>query len=308
MRYFILCFFIFIYSFSYAQYPITDNFNSIGAVSEWYIDNSVPYYSINMGLDAGNLCYNLGGVSYIKNVWYSFHSPNYNSKFQNQCTDSLTITFGIINNIRTNDNLKLWRYDGSFWYSTTIPKSSTYITYTIKRPKTTQLFTFDLITENSNTNISGKYVHIDYFTINCTPIHNLPVELTSFIGVVGNKLTWEVESQKNNDYYLIDHSINGIDWNNISIVNNDESTNFYTIYDYSYRDTINYYRLSQIDIDGHRRTYNEMIVSIDNRNNKIRFVVKMINTLGQDVDLSYDGIIILIYNDNTITKIINKIL
>ena len=147
-----------------------------------------------------------------------------------------------------------------------------------------------------------------YVTI--TVVSGLPIELLYFNGVeceTGNRLSWSTASENNNDYFTIEKTKDGKDW--ISIVNlngagNSSNQLYYYFMDENIESIINYYRLLQTDYDGHFK-YSE-IISIDNRNKEeAKEVYKIVNALGQEVDLRYyRGLVIIEYSDGSSEKII----
>lgn len=147
-----------------------------------------------------------------------------------------------------------------------------------------------------------------YVTI--TVVSGLPIELLYFNGVeceTGNRLSWSTVSENNNDYFTIEKTKDGKDW--ISIVNlsgagNSSNQLYYYFMDENIESIINYYRLKQTDYDGHFK-YSE-IISIDNRNKEeAKEVYKIVNALGQEVDLRYyRGLVIIEYSDGSSEKII----
>jgi len=86
----------------------------------------------------------------------------------------------------------------------------------------------------------------------------LPIELISFNASLepsGNRvrLNWTTASEKNNDYYTIERSNNGIDYKVLAQVEGSGSTNTfkkYEAFDNAPLSGINYYRLKQTDFDG----------------------------------------------------------
>ena len=86
----------------------------------------------------------------------------------------------------------------------------------------------------------------------------LPVEMISFKGAnlndEGSQLTWSTLSEKNNDYFDVEHSIDGISFTSIGSVNgagNSTEVLNYTFLDKAPRlGKINYYRLQQVDENG----------------------------------------------------------
>ena len=139
---------------------------------------------------------------------------------------------------------------------------------------------------------------------------NLPIELLYFKGSVYNSdniLHWSTASEDNNDYFTIEKTKDGIDWEILtreSGAGNSSNQLYYSSVDENVESIINYYRLKQTDYDG-RFKYSD-IISIDNRNNaESKEVYKIVNTLGQEVDLQYyRGLIIIKYTDGSSIKII----
>lgn len=139
---------------------------------------------------------------------------------------------------------------------------------------------------------------------------NLPIELLYFKGSVYNSdniLHWSTASEDNNDYFTIEKTKDGIDWEIVtreSGAGNSSNQLYYSSVDENVESIINYYRLKQTDYDG-RFKYSD-IISIDNRRNlESKEIVKITNILGQEVDLQYyRGLIIIYYTDGSSNKII----
>ena len=139
---------------------------------------------------------------------------------------------------------------------------------------------------------------------------NLPIELLYFKGSVYNSdniLHWSTASEDNNDYFTIEKTKDGIDWEIVtreSGAGNSSNQLYYSSVDENVESIINYYRLKQTDYDG-KFKYSD-IISIDNRRNlESKEVVKITNILGQEVDLQYyRGLIIIYYTDGSSNKMI----
>ncbi len=84
----------------------------------------------------------------------------------------------------------------------------------------------------------------------------LPVELTSFQGKrsqQGIQLSWITASELNNDYFELEYSRNGRDFQAITKINGAGTTSLEQYYEYLHRNYsagTNYYRLRQVDFDG----------------------------------------------------------
>jgi len=153
-------------------------------------------------------------------------------------------------------------------------------------------------------------VYLDDLTIYESSPVGLPIELLYFKVMrdnLLNKLFWSTASENNNDFFTIEKSINGSDWEIIDRQNGAGNSSIqlnYYFLDQSVESLINYYKLKQTDYDG-KFKYSD-IISIDNRmNSKSKEIEKITNILGQEVDLTYyRGLVIIYYTDGTSEKII----
>lgn len=93
-------------------------------------------------------------------------------------------------------------------------------------------------------------------TINCNQ-SVLPIELLSFSASITDnhkvKLNWQTASEINNDYFTIERSTNGFDWEEIKKIDGSGNSSYllnYSEIDYTPYNGISYYRLKQTDFDG----------------------------------------------------------
>ncbi|MEZ4884089.1 MAG: T9SS type A sorting domain-containing protein [Chitinophagales bacterium] len=108
------------------------------------------------------------------------------------------------------------------------------------------------------------HIYFDFnapITTNIASVQNclkttLPVEITAFRGEVkhnGNFIEWETASEVNNDYFQLEHSQNGQNFERIATINSIGTTSKPQKYSFLHRHPFvgaNYYRLSQVDLDG----------------------------------------------------------
>lgn len=134
----------------------------------------------------------------------------------------------------------------------------------------------------------------------------LPIELSSFYGVNVNDenlLYWISQSESNNEFYTIHRSNDGFTWELIHQIDGANNSTEEITYKFSDRDFkrnfINYYKLSQTDTDGFSKELK--VISIDNLFHD-KVIKRKINFLGQEVDETYSGIIIVEFTDGTIIK------
>ncbi|MBK9638104.1 MAG: T9SS type A sorting domain-containing protein [Bacteroidetes bacterium] len=106
--------------------------------------------------------------------------------------------------------------------------------------------------------------------------NSLPIELISFNGVAMNNynlLEWSTSSEINNDYFTIEKSLSGIQFENIGTV--DGAGNSTLLRQYMFKDMmpskeISYYRLKQTDFNG-SYSYSNIIAIQPNKKHGIGY-------------------------------------
>jgi hypothetical protein len=136
----------------------------------------------------------------------------------------------------------------------------------------------------------------------------LPIELEQFDGYVindKNRLYWSTASESNNDYFSLERSSDGINWEKIVEIDGSGNSTDYLNYFFDHfsfqKNNVNYYRLSQTDFDGTERE-SGIIVSLDNRSIDKILICKT-NLLGQVIPAEQKGLCIYLYEDGTSEKI-----
>ena len=143
--------------------------------------------------------------------------------------------------------------------------------------------------------------------VSVTRMSALPIELLSFEGkkqTNSNLLYWSTASEHNSSYFIIEKSVDGLKWNGIGqvqSVGNSTQKIDYSLEDKDISQVINYYRLHQYDIDGVNEVFGP--IAINNRDT-IKIIAKTINAAGQEVGPNATGIVIEIYTDGTIRRVI----
>lgn len=120
-------------------------------------------------------------------------------------------------------------------------------------------------------NASGEEWWIDDIELNqLAPCISLPVELLYFKGKNNkefNSLSWSTASELNCDFFLIERSTNGFDWQTLTKVTGKGTTSVRSEYYYNdfefTKGIISYYRLTQTDFDGKNNTYD--VISINSK-------------------------------------------
>ena len=104
---------------------------------------------------------------------------------------------------------------------------------------------------------SGEIANSTFFQLWVRSSLTLPIELLTFSATVTNnnwvKLDWQTASEKNNDYFTLERTTDGIHWEiikNIDGAGNSSTPLNYSEIDRNPHPGISYYRLKQTDFDG----------------------------------------------------------
>ena len=135
----------------------------------------------------------------------------------------------------------------------------------------------------------------------------LPVELLYFEGYGYshyNTLKWSTASEYNSDYFSLERSIDGTQWNYVgttkSMGNSNQVINYLYVDNFRFNGFV-YYKLYQFDFDGNFKTYGPILINNTYTNKK---VIKYINILGQEVSSETNGFIFEVYEDGTTKRVI----
>jgi hypothetical protein len=139
------------------------------------------------------------------------------------------------------------------------------------------------------------------------PPTGLPVELLYFDGFGYqhyNTLKWSTASEHNSDYFSLERSVNGEQWDYVGTTkatgNSTQVVNYLYVDNFRFNGFI-YYKLNQFDFDGNFKVYGPISINNTHTNKK---VIKYINILGQEVNSETNGFIFEVYEDGTMRKII----
>ena len=162
------------------------------------------------------------------------------------------------------------------------------------------------------------YLHLsEYFcasNFQCTRVMmnrqqstTLPITLLSFNAAAikdGVYVEWSTASQINNDYFNIQKSLDGYEWENKVTIEGAGNSN--TQIDYSWVDSnpsvgVSYYRLKQTDYNGEFEIFDPVSVIIIKEQPTL---IRRFTILGRDVIDGYKGIVIEYYSDGSTIKTI----
>jgi hypothetical protein len=239
------------------------------------------------------------GLTYTTSGVYTFTSLNVDG-----CTNTATLTL-TINNSSTNGNITASACDSYLWNGTTYTASGTYTVTSLNASGCTNTAILSLTVNSSSVNpptnvtsclytwsvngvtytTSGVYTATFQNAAGCdssftlTVSCPLPVTISRFIGYKGSStdiLEWTTGSELNNAYFNLQHGTDGINFSTLAKVSTKAPGGNSSI-DIDYRSENlkpaighNYYRLQQVDVDGHS-TYESRIVDLiwDNDGNSV---------------------------------------
>jgi hypothetical protein len=143
-------------------------------------------------------------------------------------------------------------------------------------------------------------------TSNCSIIQStpLPILLGAFSATLtpeGVLVSWTTETERDNYFFEVYHSINGSDWELLSTLpgaGNSSTPLNYSVLHTSALQGENYYQLYQQDFDGTRTFFAPTLITIQE---KVTLIRRM-NTAGQEVNENYKGLVIDHYSDGTSVK------
>lgn len=127
----------------------------------------------------------------------------------------------------------------------------------------------------------------------CAILSTLPIELQSFTGECYNKcilLEWSTASETNNDYFSIERSIDGINWQiitDVAAAGNSTTLTNYSFIDVARHNDLSYYRLKQTDYDGQFK--HSDIIATQKCEEEINELVIYPNPVNETLNVYYSG-------------------
>lgn len=140
----------------------------------------------------------------------------------------------------------------------------------------------------------------------------LPIDLLYFKTYYDyNKtvLIWATASETNNDYFILEYSINANDWNTLAVVNGAGNSSIQIDYSYNhYTNESYYYRLTQIDYDGKFEVFDIISSQVNNNVEQLDFKVfdvsgKYLGSYNKQSILNFNTGIYILRNSKQTLKI-----
>ena len=145
--------------------------------------------------------------------------------------------------------------------------------------------------------------YIDHIRVTIDYTVPTPVELISFDGKVVKdviELKWQTSWEKNNDFYTIEKSSNGLNYMELATIDGKGTTEF--VSDYTYYDPLpfsgnNYYRLTQTDYDGTYEVFKPIMVQYEEEGSMMKIYPNPV--VNQEVNLIVNPDLLKGENNNT---------
>lgn len=133
------------------------------------------------------------------------------------------------------------------------------------------------------------------FTITSNNINPLPVELTSFDVKAYNddaKITWTTASESNSDYFIVERSKDNISYSEVrrmTAAGNSNNPRNYEVLDLNPLQGSSYYRLTQVDFDGQRETFDPKPFNLTVTLSGIKNLTASPNPFETDLKLTFES-------------------
>ena len=138
----------------------------------------------------------------------------------------------------------------------------------------------------------------------------LPVSLLSFSAKSVNDnvlISWETASELNNDYFIVERSLDGENFNEIASIEGSGNSNILLSYEFVDKQELNgvvYYRLTQFDYDGKSTVFNMISINIDNKDKTIETVFVDNKLLSIDLNINTKASVSLVDANGKVSQMV----
>lgn len=215
------------------------------------------------------------GATFSGCQWNAANNNDVWIKFQPTSTNVCIAISGLVNDLQSiivndpnadgDNNPCTGSGSGTYWNTVNCPRTGDNIYAAVTGTTRNQNHCFTAVVGQT------YYLVVDgnggaespFYITGISGITPLPITLVAFNAEMQDRAVevfWETASQINNDYFLIERSQNGVDWDLLDKVDgagNSTELLSYRTYDYNPYKGIGYYRLKQVDYDG-KSSYSEI--------------------------------------------------
>ena len=238
----------------------------------------------NFSSSGGGFSIEFGGTAEIG------PNANFNTTLLSDCQ---TVTFDRLSNYTGSNMTYFWSFGDGTTSTSAVPASHTY--------NTTGSFTISLEVTDANgcTEVFSQTVDIGCIL--------LSTELSKFEGksIQGkyNEIEWNTTLEENTKYFILERSIDSKNWEEVTVseaAGNSQELRSYNYNDYGFiSSSTNYYRLRQIKLDNSFEFSHIIVVDNNNDSRTDKQITKVVNQLGQTVDINSPGLKIIIFDDGS---------
>jgi len=260
------------------QVMFHDN-NTPAGTSDWWMEFKITFVNTGFNSPAAVDSFRVTGLdidgnSDKINEWVSFYD---NASFSYE-SNTLLSSSNIYETIGITNTLVGKKFDGPTkrYHSIDIAAKEVMVTSNY-----VGLSSFKFRTGGHSTKANGSTdgMYAFWFTsLSTSTEFSLPLVLTEFSATLNNKivgLNWITGKEKSLSYFVIERSVNGVDYKEIGIVVASGGNNVKTTYNFS--DEINnkatgivYYRLKMVDSEGRSQRSQVRMIRIGEEKDKIR--------------------------------------
>ena len=270
------------------NYPYFLRINSTGSVMRQQFYETVPllnfqsgFSSVQQTTDGGFFFTGMGGYSdfgdqaqllktnsNLDMIWRRVYTIDGAATVGSMCGRETSDGGYVFSGKRQMTGTILMKTNGSGMVACKVPNSLVEYTPSVTVSNWTPAVISGMSTSSVILNVSSPMIDT---TIVCpVTISYIPVTLASFNASAKEKevaVNWVSASESNNDYFVVEQSVNNTDFEAIGIVhgagNSNASLSYSFVDDQPYLEGISYYRLKQVDIDGMTRYTHSIAVSFN---------------------------------------------
>lgn len=177
--------------------------------------------------------------------------------------------------------------------------STGYSVVTLKLPLSITQVAVDIFVKANSAGEEWWFDNIELWQIKPIALSSNNISIDGYNKECKNTIIWTDDYESN--YYSIDKSTDGANWNHIGDINSNASHE-YSFNDYEFTEVINYYLVKRYDINGEFNIIGT--IAIDNSDKK-KYILKVYDLTGREVDLNFDGVKVILYSDGSTITIFN---
>ena len=276
------------------QVEYTGNTNNIS----WWMEFEVTFVTTNTqslqavpGFKATAI--DIDGDNSTLNEWVTFYSLNAYTLEENSAVTVTNVNDNLAGNIMTSGK----RFDGSKnLYTAGVDTTETTVMTTVTYTSTNIMKLRVGGTKTASSSMTNRMYSIWFKNFTYTAPITLPIKLSAFNAVLNNNskrvdLSWTTEYEKNVSHFVVERSIDGVNYTDAGMVfaygNTTDSKN-YSMHDNitNLQATVIYYRLRSVDIDGKNELSTIRVIRIGKSNESNVSILTYPNPVTNDLRIT----------------------